>query len=145
MAVVVKPVRKVTRQSAQFVSNKKQAAAQAFSVPGKRKEFGEQLVDLRKKLAITQKTFAQLTSSSQRAVARWETGDKPGEMAKRTLTELQRLYRNLSEVMKRDFIAEWLATPNPSFENLKPLEVIERGEIDRIWRMIYDLEAGEAF
>ena len=30
-------------------------------------------------------------------------------------------------------------------DNLKPLEVIERGETDRIWRIIYDLEAGEAF
>ena len=30
-------------------------------------------------------------------------------------------------------------------ENPRPLEVIGKGEIDRIWRMIYDLEAGEAF
>jgi transcriptional regulator with XRE-family HTH domain len=120
-------------------------AVESFSLSGNRNEFGEQLVELRKKLGITQKTMARLTSSSQRAVARWETGEKPGEMAKRTLTELQRLYRSLSEVMRKDFIASWLQTPTPSFNNLKPLEVIERSEADRIWRMIYDLEAGEAF
>jgi hypothetical protein len=47
--------------------------------------------------------------------------------------------------MKKDYIAEWLSIPNPAFEDLKPIEVIERGESDRLWRMIYYLEAGEAF
>jgi DNA-binding transcriptional regulator YiaG len=145
VAVGVKHARKAIGRSAQLPQQRKRAAAQAFSVPAKRKEHGEQLADLRKKLGISQKILAQLTASSQRAVARWESGEKPGEMAKRALTELQRLCRSLSEVMKKDFIAEWLATPNPSFDDFKPLEIIERGEIDRIWRMIYDLEAGEAF
>jgi hypothetical protein len=42
-------------------------------------------------------------------------------------------------------LAEWLSIPNSVFDGFKPLEIIERGESDRIWRMIYDLEAGEAF
>ena len=49
----------------------------------------------------------------------------------------------LSRVMQDDFIGEWLQAPNPAFAGLKPLEVVERGEIDRIWRMIYELESGE--
>jgi len=32
--------------------------------------------------------------------------------------------------------------PTDAFDGLKPLEVIERGEVDRLWRMIYLLEAG---
>ena len=46
--------------------------------------------------------------------------------------------------MDADFIAPWLATPNDEFDGLKPLEVIERGEIDRLWDMIFYLESGIA-
>jgi hypothetical protein len=45
--------------------------------------------------------------------------------------------------MQREFIAEWLQAPNDAFGGLKPIEVVERGEIDRIWRMIYVLESGQ--
>ena len=123
----------------------KAMALKAFSTASQPRSFAEQLTDLRKKLGITQKTFSQLISSSQRAVARWEAGEKPGDQTKRTLAELRRLYSGLSGVMKKDYIAEWLSIPNPAFEDLKPIEVIERGESDRLWRMIYYLEAGEAF
>jgi DNA-binding transcriptional regulator YiaG len=144
MAVPVKVTRKATRKPVEAAARRgKQLAAQALSVRRKPREFQEQFADLRKKLGITQKGFAQLTSSSLRAVARWEAGEKPGEMAKRTLNELRRLY-NISGVMRKDYIAEWLSIPpNPVFDGFKPLEIIERGESDRIWKMIYDLEAGE--
>jgi len=32
--------------------------------------------------------------------------------------------------------------PNRAFGDLTPLEVIERGQIDRLWRMIFFLESG---
>ncbi len=47
-------------------------------------------------------------------------------------------------VVKPEAIPEWLETPNAAFEGLKPLEVIERGEIDRLWNMIFYLESGVA-
>ena len=34
--------------------------------------------------------------------------------------------------------------PNRALKGLKPLEVIERGEIDTLWRMIFQLESGAA-
>ena len=37
----------------------------------------------------------------------------------------------------------WLKDPNPAFDGSTPLQVIERGETDRIWRMVYELESGE--
>jgi len=57
---------------------------------------------------------------------------------------LDRLRARLSQVMKHEFIAEWLSTPNDAFDGLKPLEVIERGEVDRLWDMIFYLESGIA-
>ena len=39
-------------------------------------------------------------------------------------------------------IDPWFHRPNPSFDDLKPLEVLERGQIDRLWQMVYELESG---
>ena len=40
-------------------------------------------------------------------------------------------------------VTVWLETPNEAFEGSTPLQVIERGESDRLWRMIYFLRSGE--
>ena len=55
---------------------------------------------------------------------------------------MQRLQQALIGVMKPDFVGVWLQTPNDAFGGLKPVEVVERGEVDRLWRMIYELESG---
>ena len=43
-----------------------------------------------------------------------------------------------------DAIGPWLGQPNEAFAGLKPIEVIERGEVDRIWQMIFYLRSGIA-
>jgi hypothetical protein len=58
------------------------------------------------------------------------------------LKEITRISDALAEVMDKGIIGKWLQTPNEAFDGLKPLEVIERGEIDRIWQMIYFLRSG---
>jgi len=40
-------------------------------------------------------------------------------------------------------IGPWLKDPNPAIDGSTPFQVIERGESDRIWRMVYELESGE--
>ena len=55
---------------------------------------------------------------------------------------MQRLYQTLSRVMKPEFIAQWLEAPNEALKSFKPVEVIERGEIDRIWMLLFELDAG---
>jgi hypothetical protein len=55
---------------------------------------------------------------------------------------LQRLQRALANDINEDYVGEWLQSPNEAFSGPTPLEVIERGETDRIWRMIYQLESG---
>lgn len=56
--------------------------------------------------------------------------------------ELQRLCDGLSEVIDPACLGEWFQTPNDAFGGFKPLEIIERGEIDRLWEMFYRLRAG---
>jgi hypothetical protein len=38
----------------------------------------------------------------------------------------------LGDIMAGDTIGPWLQTPNDAFDGAKPLELIERGETDRL-------------
>jgi hypothetical protein len=58
------------------------------------------------------------------------------------IIQISRLCQALLELVARDDIGPWFERPNPAFGGLKPLEVIERGQVDRIWNMIYELRAG---
>jgi len=92
---------------------------------------------------VTLETFARLTGFSLRAVAHWAHGGKPSEATERRLTELKRIFDALKKLVSPDAIGPWLKEPNLAFDGSTPLQVIERGETDRIWRMIYELESGE--
>lgn len=98
--------------------------------------------DIRQSLGLTRSVFSRLSHFSERAIADWEAGEPLSTQSRQRMVELKRLQGALSEVVEPDYVGEWLQTPNDAFEGLKPLEVIERGETDRIWRMIYLLESG---
>ncbi len=49
----------------------------------------------------------------------------------------------LSQVIAPAQLKPWLEQPNPAFDGFTPLQVIVRGEADRIWLMLYDLESGQ--
>jgi DNA-binding transcriptional regulator YiaG len=100
--------------------------------------------EVRKKLGLTRKLFSRLTGYSERAIATWEGGGKPDEPGLRRIRETERFQAKLAEVIQPEAIPRWLDTPNDAFGGLKPLEVIERGEIDRLWQMIFYLESGIA-
>lgn len=58
--------------------------------------------------------------------------------------EVGEFLRRLAEVVSPEAIPEWLDTPNDAFDGLKPVDVIERGEIARLWDMLFYLESGVA-
>ena len=97
---------------------------------------------LRKKLKLKQAEFARLVPVSQRSLATLESGTPPTPAVARRLTELQRLMEALSEIIHEESLGTWLQIPNEAFDSLKPIEVIDRGESDRLWEMIYNLRSG---
>jgi len=103
---------------------------------------GNEVRTLREKLGLSRRLFSRLSQYSERAIAEWESGERLAAASKQRMQELGRLQRGLASVMDEDYLGEWLQTPNDAFDGLKPLEVIERGHIDRIWRMIYQMESG---
>lgn len=98
--------------------------------------------ELRKSIGINRKLFARLTGYSERALAQWESGTKPSGASLQKMTEAQRLYQALANVMDPEFVGHWLQQPNKVLGGLKPIEVVERGEVDRIWQMVFELGSG---
>lgn len=104
---------------------------------------GELLSRLRHEMGLNRADFARMVGLSERSVAAWEGGADLKESSLRTIVEIGRLYAKLGQSFASpEQLAAWLKTPNKAFGGSQPLQVIERGEIDRIWRMIYFLESG---
>lgn len=104
---------------------------------------GGQMLAVRSRIGLSREVFARLLAVSTRSLATIESGGEPSDAVRRRLTEVHRVIDALSRVMQEEAIGRWLTTPNDAFDGLKPLEVIERGEVDRIWRMVYLLESGQ--
>jgi len=96
----------------------------------------------REELGLNRRQFARVTAVSERAVADWENDQPISSVNQKGLRESERLCRALMEIMKPDRVGEWLDTPNDAFSGLKPLDLVERGELDRLWRMIFEIESG---
>lgn len=109
----------------------------AATTPGKQKV---QPARVREELGLKQPDFARMSGYS----VRWEAGQPVSLSARQRLAELDRLRDGLAGVMAAQHIGEWLTSPNDAVGGQTPLHVVERGEIDRLWRMIFQPEAGVA-
>ena len=103
---------------------------------------GEAKLELRNTLGMPREIFGRLVNVSVRTIADVESTHKKAEKLRRTYVEVKRFCDAMSEVVDPDCLGDWLTTPNDAFGGFKPLEVIERGEIDRLWEMFYRLRSG---
>ena len=105
---------------------------------------GEAIREFCREANTTLDTYTRLVGASRRAVATWLAGDPPNRANQRTLSEMSRLFVALVEIVPTSAIGRWLDTPSPAFEGSTPLQVIERGESDRVWRMIWEIQTGKS-
>ena len=97
----------------------------------------------RDKFKLAQPLVVRLTGFSPRSVAKWSQGEPPSPKQEMALVEMDRLLDALGRVMEPAQVGRWLKAPNSAFDGSTPLQVVERGETDRIWRMLFDLESGQ--
>jgi len=98
---------------------------------------------LRKSFGITQEQLGQLVSLSTRTISALETGSaKRSPDDERRFVELARLHQECILVMKKEYFAVWLFSPVPYFDGATPAQLIQRGEIDRLWKLIWRLQEG---
>jgi hypothetical protein len=88
--------------------------------------------------------FSCIPRFNLRTVAYWSAGMTPQRSSVQKLKEVTRLFDALSDIIKASAIGPWLQRPNKQFDGSTPLQVMERGESDRLWRMIWQLREGTA-
>jgi len=106
-------------------------------------DYSRLLQHYRNTFSLPQPLLVRLTGFSPRSVAKWSQGEPPSAKQEKALVEMDRLLDGLARVMEPVEVGRWLKQPNSAFEGSTPLQVIERGETDRIWHMLYDLESGQ--
>lgn len=93
---------------------------------------------------LSQEELSRLTGYSLRAIAGWEAGRRLARAARRRVAEVGRLLEALSGLMPAERVGPWLAEPNEAFEGQAPMHLVERGEADRLWEMIHQVDANVA-
>lgn len=88
--------------------------------------------------------LARMFGVTEATLARWKNGNGVPANQRKT-QKIEKLLRGLAHVMKKNFIATWLASPNPDCAGRTPLDTIARRDYDTIEEIIYRLEAGEPF
>jgi DNA-binding transcriptional regulator YiaG len=126
------------RKGRAFASMRKAAAHVAF-----RREHRPAVREIKDRFGVRQETLSRMTGFSPRAFAEWARGKEPSAPAKRAFHEMDRLLDALARLMRPKEVGRWLKEPNPAFDGSTPVQVIERGQMDRIWRMLYYAESGE--
>lgn len=102
----------------------------------------ESRLELRDRLAMARPMFGRLVNVSERTIAKVESGTDDADKLKRPYNEVYRLWEALSDVVDPESLGLWFRTPNDAFDGAKPMELVERGEIDRLWDMVFQLRSG---
>ena len=128
--------------SSHLSANAKLAPSFPFTHRGTH-DYPSLLLHYRNAFSLPQPLLVRLTGFSPRSIAKWSQGEPPSSKQQKALVEADRLLDALSRVMPPARIGPWLKQPNPAFDGSTPLQLVERGESDRLWRMLYELESGQ--
>ena len=102
----------------------------------------EARLELRDRLNMARPIFSRVVNVSERTIAKVEAESETATKLQRPYNEVYRLLESLKDVIDVNTLGIWFQQPNEAFDGLKPLEVIERGEIDRLWTMVFELQSG---
>lgn len=100
-----------------------------------------QLREFRRRYGLSQALLSRLLDISLRTLPGAESAAAPVGM-RRSITPADRLSDALGEAMQPGFVGQWLDQPNEMLGNLKPVEAIERGQIDLVWQVVEGLRSG---
>lgn len=97
----------------------------------------------RETLGLTQHDMAKMMLVGLRTYHRWEqdtaTMDHNAQVRLREITQLTYAIQDL---VQPQYIQDWFMRPIPQLGDLSVYEAFARGDSGKIWRMLYELEAG---
>ena len=98
---------------------------------------GAALKKWRRQIGITRPVYARLSHCSERTLATFEARKNLSLAKERKLNETHRLLLALCEVMAPLHVKDWLNQPNEWLHSNTPMQIIEKGQIDLLWDLIY--------
>ena len=101
-----------------------------------------ELRTLRQQHGLSQALLSRLLDVSLRTISGAESAATVPPQMRRGVTQIARLCGALGESMQLKFVGQWLDQPNEMLGNLKPVEAIERGQIDLVWQVAEGLRSG---
>jgi hypothetical protein len=109
---------------------------------GVSQHIAEQLPALAKEAGMNYDMLAKALSVSRRSISGWLSGQEPERINRVRINEFGRLVAELRSIIKPENLKTWWYQPVESFGGSTPLQVLERGETDRLWRMIWEIREG---
>jgi hypothetical protein len=91
---------------------------------------------------LSQVLLARLLDMSLRTLSGAESAATVPAQMRRRVTQAVRLCDALGEAMQAAFVGQWFDQPNEMLGNLKPIEAIERGQVDLVWQVVEGLKSG---
>jgi DNA-binding transcriptional regulator YiaG len=89
---------------------------------------GTEMVELRKRLGLTQTQFAEAAGVTPRTLQSWEKGIGTSQI-KRRMRDLTELTALMDEYISAPREQEWLSTPLPSLQDKTPRDLISGGRV----------------
>jgi transcriptional regulator with XRE-family HTH domain len=108
----------------------------------RRRTPGNEVRTIRQRYGLSQALLARLLDLSLRTVSGAESDAVAPVQLRRNLTQASRLCEALAEAMEPAFVGHWLDQPNEMLAGLKPVEAIERGQLDLVWQVVEGLRSG---
>jgi hypothetical protein len=104
---------------------------------------GHALKTWRQGQGISRPLFAQIADCSERTLASYESLARLPVKFTRPVAESVRLILALRELTgDTAALKEWILKPNAAFDRRTPLSLINSGEIDVLWSMVYQIRQG---
>ena len=88
--------------------------------------------------------LARALSVSRRSISGWLSGQEPERINRVRINEFGRLVAELRTIMEPERLKSWWYEPVAYFGGSAPLQFLERGETDRLWRMIWEIREGNS-
>lgn len=120
-------------------TNKLVRHSQTFS----QRPWVSQIDRLQKGFGLNQIQLAtSLLHCTPRSLILWKSKQPPNQAILIRLKELNRLYQALAALMPPEEIPAWMNQTNDYLDPLTPMEVLNRGQIDRLWQIIHNVGSG---
>ncbi len=103
---------------------------------------GGEARDLRRRHGLSQGLLARLLGVSLRTVSGLESASEVPAQLRRNVVQVNRLCGALAQAMEPGYVGRWLDEPNEMLGELKPVEAVERGQIDLVWQVVEGLRVG---